>query len=332
MPRIRPPRTEQRIFAFFGKSGVLAFDWEGKQLWRKSVGTGSAIMGWGTGTSLLLYKDLVIVNANAESESLVALDKQTGREVWKAEAKGYAGSWSTPVLVDRPDGKQDLVVKMPNEVWGLNPANGGVRWYCTGIRGVATTSLVAKDGIVYVLGGGLFGSGSAAIRAGGRDDVSKSHVVWQKTAGSDVPSPVIADSHIFWVDDRGQAFCLKADKGEQVYRERLSGAGGMYASGSPPTENSTWSRDVRAPLSSTPNPSSKCWPRITLARTPPISTPAPRSATATYCSVRIGRYTASPPNDWDWCHLRLLPGREELPGAQRCEWKTPCHLANWQRR
>jgi outer membrane protein assembly factor BamB len=225
-----PAADGQRIFAFFGKSGVLAFDWEGKQLWRKSVGTGSAIMGWGTGASLLLYKDLVIVNANAESEALVALDKQTGREVWKAEAKGYAGSWSTPVLVDRPDRKQDMVVKMPNEVWGLNPANGGVRWYCTGIRGAATTSLVAKDGIVYVLGGGPFGAGSAAIRAGGRDDVSKSHVVWQKTAGSYVPSPVIADRHIFWVDDRGQAFCLKADKGEQVYRERLSGAGGVYAS------------------------------------------------------------------------------------------------------
>jgi hypothetical protein len=62
-----PVADGQRVFVFFGKSGVLAFDWEGNQLWQKGVGTGSAIMGWGSGTSLVLCKDLVIVNANAES-------------------------------------------------------------------------------------------------------------------------------------------------------------------------------------------------------------------------------------------------------------------------
>ena len=75
------------MFVFFGKSGVLAFDREGRQLWQKSVGTGSAMMGWGSGASLLAYKNLVLVNANAESESLVALDQRTGREVWKAEPR-----------------------------------------------------------------------------------------------------------------------------------------------------------------------------------------------------------------------------------------------------
>jgi outer membrane protein assembly factor BamB len=225
-----PAADGQRVFAFFGKSGVLAFDREGKLLWQKSVGTGSAMMGWGSGASLLLYKNLVIVNANAEDQSLVALDKENGREVWKAEAKGYSGSWSTPVLAEKADGKQELVVFVPDEVWALDPSDGGVLWYCTGLRGAATTSLVARDGIAYALGGGPRGSGSTAIRAGGRDDVSSSRVLWKQSTGSYVPSPVILGGHMYWVDDRGVAYCLKADAGEQVYRERLPGAGGVYAS------------------------------------------------------------------------------------------------------
>ena len=57
-----------------------------------------------------------------------------------------------------------------------------------------------------------------------------SHVLWKQSAGSYVPSPVVVGSHVSWVDDRGVAFCLKTDKGEQVYRQQLPGAGGVYAS------------------------------------------------------------------------------------------------------
>jgi outer membrane protein assembly factor BamB len=225
-----PAADGERVFAFFGKSGVVAFDWEGKQLWQASVGTGSAIMGWGSASSLVLYENLVIVNANAESQALVALDKKTGRQVWKADAEGYAGSWSTPVLMKADDGKQELIVFMPGEVWGFDPTDGGLYWYCTGVRGAATSSIVAKDGIVYVVGGGPRGSGSTAIRIGGQDDVSDSRVAWKQSDGSYVPSPVLADGHLYWVDDRGTAFCLNADTGERVFRERLPDAGGVYAS------------------------------------------------------------------------------------------------------
>ena len=64
----------------------------------------------------------------------------------------------------------------------------------------------------------------------GRDDVSKSHVVWRSRLGSDIPSPIYKDGYIYWVSDRGQAICVNAADGKQVYQERLSGARGMYAS------------------------------------------------------------------------------------------------------
>ena len=78
-----PVSDGQRVYVFFGKTGVLAFDLDGKKLWQTSVGTGSGPHGWGTASSPILYKNLVIVTASAESKSLVALNKETGKEVWR---------------------------------------------------------------------------------------------------------------------------------------------------------------------------------------------------------------------------------------------------------
>jgi len=74
------------------------------------------------------------------------------------------------------------------------------------------------------------GGGAIAIRAGGRDDVSTKHVLWRQSAGSYVPSPVVVGGHLYWADERGMACCLKTDTGQQVYRQRLPGAGSVYAS------------------------------------------------------------------------------------------------------
>jgi outer membrane protein assembly factor BamB len=214
----------QRVFAFFGKSGVLAFDLDGNQLWQTKVGDNLAIMGFGSGASLALYKNLVIVNANAESQAIFALDAADGQQVWKTDAKGYAGSWSTPVLVTTAD-REELVVNMPDEIWGLDPRDGGLFWYAP-VRGTANTTVVAKNGVVYALGGGPGGSAAIAIRAGGRDDVTKTNVLWKKTIGSYVPSPVVVGDYLYWVDEKGIAYCVKADSGDQVYRERLPGLAG----------------------------------------------------------------------------------------------------------
>jgi hypothetical protein len=227
-----PATDGQRVFAFFGKSGVFAFDRDGRQLWEANVGTGSGMNGWGSGTSVVLHKSLVIVNANAESQTLVALDKETGKRAWEASAKGYAGSWSTPILAETATGTQELVVQVSGEVWGLDPSDGGLLWYSGGLgRAPTNPTLAAKAGIVYALRGGPGGSAAVAIRAGGRDDVTESRVVWKKPAGSYVPSPLIVEDRLHWVDDKGFAHCLKLDSGEEVYKsERLPDAGGVYAS------------------------------------------------------------------------------------------------------
>ena len=221
-----PATDGERIYVFFGKAGVLAFDLNGKQLWQTSVGTGSAQMGWGQGSSLILYKNLVIVPAFAESKAMVALDKETGRQIWKTDADGFSGCWSSPILVELPEGKQELVVSVPHEIWGLDPETGD---FSEGVKeGPMCPTLVSQKGIVYAIGGRQ--GGAVAVRAGGRDDVTKTHTVWRKDFGSYVTSPVLLGDYLYWVSDRGIAFCAKTSDGEQVYRERLADAGQLYSS------------------------------------------------------------------------------------------------------
>ncbi len=212
-----PAADSQRVYVFFGKSGVVAFDHDGRQLWHADVG--SQIHGYGSGASPVLYKGLVIVNACVESASLVALDKRSGNEVWRA--KGIRSAWNTPLLFELPSGKTELALEIKGEVAGFDPATGERLWKCdTGISDYVCPSLVAHDGIVYSLGG-RSGSG-LAVRAGGRGDVTQTHLLWKgKKKGPNVPSPVYHDGHLYFATDSAVVRCLDAKTGEIVYEKRL---------------------------------------------------------------------------------------------------------------
>ncbi len=186
-------------------------------------------MRFGSGASPILYRDFLIVNASIEGSAIIALDKRTGRESWKAPFSGYGGSWSTPIVVELGGDREDLVIAVTDEIWGLNPDTGKLRWYAVTNHGQPICpSVIAKDGIVYAFGGR---SGQAiAVRAGGKGDVTKTHVAWTASVGAYVPSPIIHDGHLYWVNDRGISYCLNTNNGEVIYQRRLSGAREVYGS------------------------------------------------------------------------------------------------------
>lgn len=213
-----------RLYAFFGKSGVYALDLDGKEVWHSSVGTN--VNGWGSSNSPVLYQNLVILNASVESGALVALDKSTGKEVWRS--KGIRSSWNTPVLVDAPDGSTELVVSDSNAVIGFDPKSGQELWRVGGFGGYVCPSAVAHKGVVYVVRTGSKTGGVLAIKAGGRGDVTGSHVLWQVKGSSLVSSPVYYEGRLYWVSNT--ATCLDATNGNEIYRGRLSGNPNFYAS------------------------------------------------------------------------------------------------------
>jgi outer membrane protein assembly factor BamB len=220
-----PASDGERLYVFFGKSGVFCFDLQGKQLWQVSVGTGTN--GWGSGASPVLYKDMVLVNASVESGALVALDKMTGKEIWRT--KGIQSAWNTPVLVTLPSQEVELVISIKDFVLGLDPDTGKELWRAEGVHRYVCPSVVAHDGVVYAIGGG---SASLAVRAGGRGDVTKTHVLWRKNKGSNVSSPIYHDGHLYWAGESNEiVYCQSAATGDFVYQERLKpGSGLIYGS------------------------------------------------------------------------------------------------------
>lgn len=222
-----PAADAERIYAFFGKSGVFAFDHQGNQRWQTDVG--SSTNGWGTAASPVLYKDLVFINASVESESLIALDRQTGEEKWRS--RGIKEAWNTPIIVTTDTGAEELIIAMHGKVLAFEPLTGDQLWSCdTDITWYMVPSPIAADGIVYVLGG-RSGTAALAVRAGGRGDVTETHRLWTSNKGSNVTSPVYLDGHLYWMHEKlGIAYCARAETGEQVYEERLNRAGQVYAS------------------------------------------------------------------------------------------------------
>ncbi len=218
-----PVSDGQRVYVFFGKTGVLAFDMDGKKLWQASVGTGSGSRGWGTASSPILYKDLVIVTASAESKAIVALDKATGKEVWRRSDAGFSGTWGTPVLVACAGGRTDLVLAVPYKIYGFDPDSGKPRWQCEGLSSDSMcSSVIAHDGVVYAVETGPRGGGTMAVRAGGEGDVTKPHVVWRGNERSRIATPVYDNGRLYWTGNR-TASCIDAATGRQVYQARLGG-------------------------------------------------------------------------------------------------------------
>jgi outer membrane protein assembly factor BamB len=222
-----PVSDGKALYVFFGPAGVFAFDLTGQQLWTASAGVKGH--GFGTGASPILSGNLVIVNASVESGRLVALDKTNGKEVWSAD--GIREAWDTPVLVETEAHKQELAVITQDKLLAFDPATGKPLWDCAGSKPprYICPSAVAKDGIVYAINGA--NGPVMAVRAGGSGDVTASHVLWTLKKGSNVPSPVYHDGHLYWSNESGGVSCLDAKTGTVVYQERLNPAAGIvYAS------------------------------------------------------------------------------------------------------
>ncbi len=159
------------------------------------------------------------MNAGIESDSLVALEKQTGQKVWSVTRMPRA--WDTPALATIGE-RTELIVSVQGKIRSFDPATGKELWFCKGINAAELCpSPVVHEGVVHVLGHPR--GESMAVRAGGNGDVTDTHVLWRLIKGSNVGSPVFHDGHLYWVNDnKGIAYCVKAETGEVVYEERMT--------------------------------------------------------------------------------------------------------------
>jgi outer membrane protein assembly factor BamB len=219
-----PVTDGEKLYVFFGKSGVFCFDLDGQQLWHVLVGKDTH--AWGSGASPMFYKHLLIINASVESKALIALDKASGKEVWRAPKVGSA--WGTPVLVTTPEKILELVLSMQGRVAGFDPDTGKELWHAAGHKGYVVPSVVVHDGIVYAVGGG---GTSLAIKSGGRGDVTATHVLWRTGKGSNASSPIYHDGTLYWTNESGGVLHFQdAATGKTVEQRLGPDVGRIWAS------------------------------------------------------------------------------------------------------
>lgn len=206
------------VYVMFGKTGVIAFDREGKEVWRKHVGTKSDPAQWGDGASPLLYKNILIVNAGITDHAMIGFNKLNGDEVWRITDEKFTNGWSTPIVVTA-NGRDELVCSTPGKVFALDPLTGKEYWRAKSpIQEAVCASVAEHAGVVYLMGGRQ--GAAIGVRAGGSGDVSSSNTVWQKPLRSGIGTPVVAEGKLFW-SSSGLAICADCATGEELFKERL---------------------------------------------------------------------------------------------------------------
>jgi len=213
-----PTTDGERIYAFFGKTGLFAFDRDGTQVWQTSLGTKSDPAKWGGGSSPILYGDLLVVNAGVVGNQLVAINKHDGEIVWSVEDPGFTNCWSTPIAVSSESGDQ-IVFHVPGKVISIDPTNGEKIWEADSPLDDATcASLIEQEGTAYLMGS-REGHGMA-VRTNGTGDVSESATVWNKRIRSGICTPVIVGEAMYWTTG-GMFMAAELATGEYIYRTRL---------------------------------------------------------------------------------------------------------------
>ena len=213
-----PTSDGERIYGLFGKTGLIAFDLNGKELWRADMGQFSDPAKWGDGTSPVLHKDLVIVNAGITGHAFVAVDKKTGKEVWRVNDEKLTNSWSTPIIVN-VNGRDEMICASPGKMFAMDPMTGKELWRCDSpLKESVCASAVHHEGVVFLMGGRQ--GAAIAVRCGGNGDVTKTNVVWEKPLRSGIGTPVVANGKLYW-SASGLAICADCKTGEEVFKTRL---------------------------------------------------------------------------------------------------------------
>ena len=212
------PATDGKLlYAFFGTEGLYAYDFNGKLAWKAQLGKLGTV-GMGTGTSPILYEDLVIVQCdeeNGEASFIVALDKKTGKEVWRTPRKVQV-SWSTPLLVRAK--RPELITSGTEFVISYDPATGKELWRHKGVESNAIPSPVANNDMVFLVAG-FPAKIAMAIKLGGSGDLTGTpNVPWTYAKGTAyVPSPILYADYLYLTTDRGILTCIDAKTGEVKY-------------------------------------------------------------------------------------------------------------------
>lgn len=203
-----------------GNLVVAAYDFAGRQQWLVKPGRFASVHGFCT--SPVLFEDKVIINGDHDGDGyLVALDRETGKQIWRVNRPNHTRSYVTP-LIRKIDGRTQMVLSGSKCVASYDPRTGEQHWYMDGPTEQFVASLV-YNGTYFFLTAGFPEHHILALRPDGKGNLDQEKfVVWRTTKNcSYVPSPVICGDYFLVVADNGIASCYEATSGKQQWVARL---------------------------------------------------------------------------------------------------------------
>ncbi len=208
---------ESGVYVSFGHNGVFALSHDGRILWQADAGKGAP--GWGYGASPVLAGDKLIVNAACESESLIAFDKKTGKEIWKTG--DVQRSWATPLVSG-----EIILLPIQNGLGAFALDDGRRLWFIEGGRDYQTASPLAADDVVYYSVHNTHrGVSTKALKLG---DGTPEELWSTDKYGAVCASPLLHDGKLYWTGNdsrthrnRRGVYCADAKTGEILYLKKL---------------------------------------------------------------------------------------------------------------
>jgi outer membrane protein assembly factor BamB len=221
-----PVTDGKRVIAFFGSRGVYCYDLDGKKIWEKDFGIqlkmfntfGEGAWPFLEGSKLLLLFD------NEVDSFLVALNIDTGRELWRTPRPDGNTNWSGPVVITvdgKKDGKKQVVVSATKKVHAYDLETGKPVWEVAGLGQNTIPAPVAGDGMVFVMSG-YRNPNLLAVKLGREGDLTGTDaIVWQNQKGNSyTASPVLHDGKLYVVTDSGLLSCFDAKTGKAFYQQQ----------------------------------------------------------------------------------------------------------------
>jgi outer membrane protein assembly factor BamB len=221
------------VFAYFGSRGLYCYDMKGNLKWEKDFGDMRVRNSFGEGSSPALHDNKLIINWDHEDQSfIVALDKTSGREIWRVN-RDEVSTWVTPFIVEHKN-TQQVVIPGSNRVRSYDLSNGNLIWECSGLTSNPIPTPVHADGMVFVMTGHR-GSALLAINLDeAKGDITNSKaIVWKYDKNTPyVPSPMLYKGNLYFFRSNSENIsCLDAKTGEEYYSKlTLDGVEGIYAS------------------------------------------------------------------------------------------------------
>jgi outer membrane protein assembly factor BamB len=236
-----PVTDGERIYAYFGNVGLFCYGLDGKPLWSKEFASLKTSNNWGTAASPVLYEDkLFIQNDNDQQSFLVALNKETGEQIWRVE-RDEKSNWATPYIWKNQQ-RTELVTAGRGKIRSYN-LDGQLLWELGGMSSIVIPTPLAKDGLLYVTSGYVGDKKRPlfAIRPGAHGDISlgdnetsSQFILWcQKQGGPYNPSPIVYGDFLYVLYDRGFLSCYDARTGSEVYSRKQIAAGATAFTASP---------------------------------------------------------------------------------------------------